>query len=318
MIRKIAALFTGLIIFAVAARAEPIPQPLAFVPNTARAVVVIDVKQVARSEAFNVFMKRPDGERFRSTLAKIKEKSGVDVLGDIARITLFGKADQAEAGGMILEGRFDEAKLVARLQANPQYQSFTDGGMTIHQWSDKGERYGCFPAEGMIAVWNSRPALDESLSAREDPKLMFMTNIEVQQVVEMQRLFANTAEQFRPAVWAAAVPRKDGGVVEQLGVKAAFATLSLQGKQVLMQARLGSQTLESASRLADFVKGWIAFGQMQERRPLLSELARNSRVTLDRNQVKVETRYEQARVSELMNMPRPERQRPIGSPANPQ
>lgn len=318
MIRKIAALFTGLIIFAVAARAEPIPQPLAFVPNAARAVVVIDVKQVAGSEAFKVFMTRSDGERFRSTLAKIKEKSGVDVLGDIARITLFGKADRAEAGGMILEGRFDEAKLVARLQANPQYRSFSDGGLIIHQWFDKTEKYGCFPAEGMIAVWNSRLALDESLSAREDPKQQFMLNSDVQQVVDMQRLFANTAEQFRPAVWAAAIPRTDGGVIEQMGVKAAYATLSRQGNQVLMQARLGAQTPESASQLADFVKGWIAFGQMQERRPLLSELAKNTKVVLDRNQVKIETRFEQARVSELVGMPRPERQRPIGSPANPQ
>ncbi len=303
-------LFAGA--FAAGARAAELPKALTFVPASAKAVVVIDVKQVADSEAFKAFQKRPAGERFQSDASKIKDKAGIDVLADISRITLFGKADRSEAGGMILEGRFDEAKLVARLQANPQYGSFKDGGLTIHQWSDQGERYGCFPAPGLIAVWNSRSALDESLAAREDAGRQFMSNGDVQKVVQMQRLFGDEAAPFRPAVWAAAVPRQDGGVVAQLGVKAAFATLARQGKQVLMQAWLGSQSPASAVQLRDVIQGWVAFGQMQESRSLLSELARNTTVTVDRDQVRVETRYDQARVSELIDMPRPERRRAGG------
>ena len=127
---------------------------LSYAPADTQIVIGINIRKVADTPFVQKMIREKGGEKAEAQLAVLQGIAGVDLLKDLDRAWLWGRPDDDDSIGVVVEGRINQEKLLNLLKANEDYTTSVMDGVTVHEWKDKGEKrikYGLFLPEGAAA-----------------------------------------------------------------------------------------------------------------------------------------------------------------------
>ncbi len=239
---------------------------LAAVPADYEVVASLDTRQIIDSSTFKAawpVLKKPKSD---AQLAGLKAISGVDLMKDVDRVSLFSRVNDDDSVGVVFEGRFDEARLLVLVQANSTYKTYQQGGRAIHEWLDEGEdrlKFATFPEPGALILWNSKAAMEASVAAMGNPAGALKGTAEAKAV---------PADAATLAGWGILITRQETCPGAKLRVASATATMRLTGEEMNMTMTVAPEPA-FATQWLDMAKGAKALAQIQRDNPMLAEMA---------------------------------------------
>lgn len=142
-------------------------EALDMVPPDSEFLFSVNTRQIIDSSLVQKFIKE-QGEQLDAQVLVVKNLTGVDVLRNIDRVSLWGRIRDDESVVVQVSGHISEENLVALLKAGKHYSTRTVDGHKIHFWTDEdgGEaKCGTFLPDGSLLISNSESALKASLGA---------------------------------------------------------------------------------------------------------------------------------------------------------
>lgn len=275
---------------AIAARAAD--KPLTYVPKEADVVITVNIRAIADSDLFvKVRQMHPESD---AQIAMIKNFIGVDITKDVDRITVFGRMNKKEVGGVIAQGKCDQEKLLTLLKANPQYKSSDVDGVTVHQWldeKDKKVKFGAFLPGDLAVLWSDEAVMKASLAAAKDPALSLASAPEIALVPE-------SAKDAVAGIFA--INREKKGPAAKWHISALCAMLTLSATEVTASASVAPDSAEVAPKFADILRGLVAFGQLQTDNKPLSYVAGRAKVEASEKAATLTTSVELDKLEQLV------------------
>lgn len=242
------------------------------VPESAEVVAVLDLGAL-KSAGLMVPILNKVGE---PKLQVLESLTGLKPDRDVDRIIAFGQMNDKEFGGAIIEGRFDQQKLIGLAKANDGYKEEEIAGVKVHAFADKNDgktKYGVFVGNALV-IYSGRDAAEESLKAHAAGQGA---------PADLDR------EQPEGAVlWARAVVRGDDCPLAKFQVAAVDAAVRVGEDGVKLDAIVESQSKEQREQTEAAIRGFVALGQLQQADEKLMRLAKAVTIsTLDDKSVSV-------------------------------
>ncbi|MCX7718213.1 MAG: hypothetical protein N2111_07410 [Candidatus Sumerlaeaceae bacterium] len=268
LLRRIAASAATALLLApavsVCAGENPLPKG---VPADAEVVASLNTRQLIDSAPVQkIITKLRATEGLDDKIAVLKNLSGIDVLRDIDRISMFGRLEDNEFVGVYVEGRVDKEKLLTLLKADTEVKTATIAGQEVYKWMDKKEKrekFGAFLDDGTVAVWNSQRAAEAALAARTDTSKTFGATPEASLVPQ---------DATQSTAWLAIVSRRVGTPLEKIKAKSLTAQVNVTADILDLKARLEATTPEAGAHWVAVINGLVAFAQLQSENADLQRL----------------------------------------------
>jgi len=230
---------------------------------------------------------------------------GFDPLKDLQTITLCGKSKDPTQSVVMVAGAFDKDRLVTLLEANDTYESQPFGAYTIHSWVDEkkpaeGRQYGCVHPSGTLVISHGREMIEETLQVLDGKR----PSLDAGKVFGAELLSAAPFFMAGANAMGGADGAPSAAVLKQ--ADAAQLSLSEQGTDLVLRARLTARDGQGANNMLAVAQGMIAVAMLgQEKNPALAQLAQAAQVRLDGKTVRVDIVYPEARaiaaIEERMN-----------------
>jgi len=284
------ALYTNLV---VSADIPGLPKAVSYLPAECDAVFGINVQKFVASPFF-AKIEEQHGEKIGEDLAEFIAKTGVDPRNDIDYIIAGGrKLDQKGEGVAIAVGDFNTAAITTFIKTQGVPIEVNYEGATVLMIPEKNgtklEKGIAFLSESEIAMGDLE-SLKDVLDVRSGNAL----GIESNPTIEPLLVSLNPAEMFWFAGDASRILDKAptdtplGGNLS--AIQNVVGTLSLTDA-VQGQITATARDVDSATKLADIAKGFIALGQLAvEQSPQhreLTELLQGIRITQEENRIQL-------------------------------
>ncbi len=155
------------LLLAVLARTAP-ALDLGVLPRDTQWLVHVDVRSALQGEVgawLREIVARPD---VQPKLAALTVITGFDPLKDLASATLCGNMPGEQAAVVLIEGRFEQERLVTLIKAVTGYAASDVGGHTIHRWIDEKKPnkpyiYGSFARVDLIVLGSAEAIVAQAL-----------------------------------------------------------------------------------------------------------------------------------------------------------
>jgi hypothetical protein len=251
---------------------------LPLVPASADAVVCVNVPQFTQLESVKSALASEQCKALRAQLEIVTAITGIDLLKDITRVYHFRKVDAGPtAGSIAIEGKFDEALLVRRLEANPDYQTTRVGSLTVHGFrDDKTKQSKCvlFPSPGVGVLSNSYEEMLEIIAAKDDPAKSFLRKPGSGKLIPEG---ADTA-----AAWISLPsperPTPTDPAAGKLHITNVLGVANVATQSVSLRCTVHFDSAEHAAEGVKVVEGFVALGRLQDKDSTLKSLATRASV----------------------------------------
>jgi hypothetical protein len=273
------------------ASAANAPSALQHIPPDYHFVAGIHVRRLTESPFYlKLRQEQPQAAQIGSELSKFTAKTGIDPARDISYLVLAGRSGQSAKpeGLMILTGNFDRNRITSFIRSQSAPVEMDYRGTSVMMIPDKNNaslKNGmAFLGEGEIAVGDIA-SLKASLDTREAGGKNILSNPAISSLLSSM----NLDEMFWFAGDAAAAMRESS-----LPVPPALNTSSIRsiagafdiGEDFIGKITATAIDLNSATKLADLIRGFIALGQLSgEKNPELKLLLDTVTVTQNAAQI---------------------------------
>jgi hypothetical protein len=254
---------------------------------------------------FQQFLKSGLGQTMQTELAKkgVEEQLknfallfGFNPLTDVRNIMLYGQGNDPNKAVVIIDGKFDKAKILAFLGMNPEHKQFDYGTITIQQWRQGDEnasdefKYGCFYQDDLIIISSGLPALENAIdvlkgTAKSTSNEVFRDTL-LQNPNAFIEIAASNLDRIVGSEPQAAVLKQAEQVIVVVGQGAenVFVNADLKAKS--------QETAESISKLLNGVIAWLLLAGKDQ--PALSMIAQTIKLSTygDTIQVRLEIKPE--------------------------
>jgi hypothetical protein len=213
-------------------------------------------------------------------------------INDICDVTIYGIGKDREKAVVLIDGKFDKAKLEALVRMNPQHQETTHGDILIHGWlqEDKKEgavvnsfmMYGCVYQDKLIVMSAGQDSVKQAVDVLKGA---------AQSAAEGQFTIAPGAQGIIFQAAANAVGDM-AGQDEQAAVLRQADKLSVvigetEGK-LFIDLGLVAKSEEAANAINKVLEGIIAYATLAgQDKPRLAELAQKIKLSCAQNTVTI-------------------------------
>ena len=219
-------------------------------------------------------------------------------LDDVRNVTIYGTGKGREKAVVLIDGFFDEERILSLLRVNPQYKEIKYGDIVLHEWFDENQKdsngtagqmmYGCFYKDDLIIMGAGQEGVKHAVDVLKGSA----ANAE-------NVIFSQAALNAKGAFFTAAA----NNVAEIVGEEPEAAALK-QTNQVglaigefngkfYIDLGLKTKSLDAGQAVTQMLEGIIAFAVLAgEKQPKLAELAKKVKVTCENKTVQV--RFESA------------------------
>jgi len=214
-------------------------------------------------------------------------------LDDVRNVTAYGQGQNPEKAVVLIEGKFDEERLLMVLRFNPDYQETEYGDIAIHSWVDEkkrdpndsniGRMYGCFYNDELVVMGAGLEAVKQAIDVLNGSAENAASGVFNQAALNAKGAFflvaANGVGEMVGQEPQAAVLRQ----TDELGL----AVGEIEGN-VYVDLDLKAKSEEAAKNIYKVLDGIIAFAAlvgMEE--PKLAELAKTVELSRVQNTIQV-------------------------------
>ncbi len=276
----------------VRASVPDLPGIIRYLPADYQVVFGMNVDKFVKSPVFLKFQAQ-HGQEFASHLQEIITNTGVDPTRDLHYLVAAGRAGEGHKGtGVVVAvGSFDENRITNYIKSkapSPPFEfTYTDGThILMFPESDSGKL-----SKGVAFISSAEIALgdQDSLKALLDTRASQGQGITANPVLAPLINSLDPDEMFWFAGDAGSILAKAptntpfGGSLS--AIKSVVGTLNLD-QAVIGKVTANARDLESAQKLTDVARGFIALGQLAgDQNPELTELLKGINVSVDKTQV---------------------------------
>lgn len=142
------------------------PMPAREIPAQAKWVIHLDVEAILKSSFGEPILEIANDPMVAPRLAAFTAMFGMNLVGDIHGMTLWGFGNNDHQAALYLEGKYDRVKLETIVRAAENYREIPYGAARIHAWRDKGKNlYGCFVREDLLALSKNQALVEAAIDA---------------------------------------------------------------------------------------------------------------------------------------------------------
>ena len=264
-----------------AAQSSSLPTTMVWVPADASVVGHVDLTALFSSPLRDQWDRRLDSEEGRDQLEDFREMTGLDPFTDLNHASFAvvtsenenerGSRPDAESWGFAVQGAFDSARIIDKLEVVARVETEDYEGTTIY-----------YPTPRERAQENEdgedHPEEPPAFAFAESDTIVIADRDYIRQMLDAGRGRSASAG---PAInqswgegsfvndtfWISAAPENGfGGMMPQGGEIPPIQSLALSGRldaDIALRARGLAADLDSAIKLADVVRGFVALGSLQ-------------------------------------------------------
>jgi len=252
--------------------------PLSWTPADSEFIASVNLRQVADSALIQRILREKGGEKVDATLQVLKSLTGVDLLKDLDRASIWCRIDDNDSVVLLFQGRFNQDTLITLLKVNPKYQATQRSGLTMHEWFDEKEKrmkYGAFLQEGSVVICNQPQGLDAAIQAHSDASKGFLGTPKAKHLPSNSDSLAAWVMIFRPE---RVLP--NGKFKDTLQAESVLGAFVLKPETVTVSLNVKTRTPEAGQGWLDMAKGLIALGRLQQDNAQLCNLAKGAQASL--------------------------------------
>ncbi|HYK92367.1 MAG TPA: hypothetical protein VE398_26635 [Acidobacteriota bacterium] len=276
----------------VRASVPDLPEVIRYLPADYQVVFGMNVDRFVKSPVFMKFQEQ-HGQEFATNLQEIITKTGVDPTRDLHYLVAAGRSLEGHKGtGVVVAiGSFDESKITAFIKSKaptPPFEfTYTDGTHVLMIPESDSSK----PSKGVAFIKPSEIALgdQDSLKALLDTRASNGAGIASNPVLGPLINSLHPDEMFWFAGDAGSILSKAptntpfGGSIS--AIQSVVGTLNLD-QAVVGKITANAKDLESAQKLTDVARGFVALGQLAgDQNPDLTELLKGINISVDKTQV---------------------------------
>jgi len=214
-------------------------------------------------------------------------------LDDVRNVTIYGTGKDREKAVVLIDGNFDEEKLLALVRLNEHHEEIEYGGITLHKWFDENQKgpngtagqmmYGCFYQDDLIVMGAGQEGVKHAVdvlrgSAENAANVIFSRAAQNAKGAFFQAMALNVAEIVGENQETAALKKTN-----QVGLAVGESEGSFY-----INLDLTAKSEEAAQAVTKMLEGIIAFTVLSdEEQPKLADLAKKVKVTCENKTVRV-------------------------------
>lgn len=251
---------------------------LALAPVNAEFIFSINARQIADSALVKKALKEFGGEQAQAGIQVIKNLTGVDILKDLDRVTIWGRIKDDDSIVLVFQGKLNKDNLVTILKTNPEFAERTYKETKTYQWFDKKEKrmkYGAFLSDGSAVMANKKESLEATIDA-QGKKDGFLTSEKAKWLPDGYK---------DASAWGVVVKpeRKlpNGQLKDTLELASAAGTISLGDDKATVHAMVHTESSEAATKWLNLAQGGLALLQLQQENTQVRALAADAKVSID-------------------------------------
>ena len=287
---------------AVAAPLMAAPLKLAHIAADSSWVAHADMDRLRQTEIGKRLMAGQQHPEAARRLEALQAVTGIDLLNDIADLTLYGRDEEDQNTVVVCRGTLDTEQLTRLVRGSETYDATTHGTHTIHGWNDPKRGAG---VNAFGAVIPGKAVILGQATGPVQRALDLMDGKSASLAPESQ-LAALVRNKQAPIVLAAA--RFDQ--IEHLAPQAAVLREATAGTLCLTEAAgkvmatlaLDTESAETAQRIQAVAQGLQAFGMLNASgKPAMAEMARNMRISVAGQSVQLQLAFPIEKVLDMLD-----------------
>ncbi|MFC1781400.1 hypothetical protein ACFLZ8_03995 [Planctomycetota bacterium] len=255
------------------------PVEMSRISSEANWLACVDCEQFIKSDVSKIIRTELAKQGVEQKLSNFTKLFGFHPLDDVRNIMLYGQGHERENAVVLLEGKFDKAKLLALVGLNPEYKEIKYDNITIQQWLQKDSNsgqdsqaqimYGCFYRDDMIILGSGLPAVKNSIDVLNGSAASASNRIFTDTLLKNENAFfqiaTNSLEQIVGSDPKAVLLKQ----AEQLVI-----IVGEDENSVFSAVNLKAKSQESAGYINQMLEGFIVFLTLaDEEQPALAKLA---------------------------------------------
>ena len=245
---------------------------LKIAPATHEAFLYLDVTQARQSKLYTDLKSQLFDQNTSAQLAAIEQFTGVKLPDDIEAVAASGKIATNNEGCLYLRGRCDRQRILGMFATNPGYAEISKAGGKIINYTD--DKTGTlkslsFLTDNLVVIGDSS-AVEAALAAFAGQGKTLDQNPAVK--AQMAEIGASPTAM----VIALRPQQAPPGLAEVPGLQnlQSLLLLLVDGSEAMtVIARVQADSVQTAGKWLDIVRGVIAMGQIQNKFPKLTEIA---------------------------------------------
>lgn len=256
--------------------------PKSLIPADAEWVVHLDMAKFKSTRIGHLLIQEKQGG-IKKKAKVFYKRTSIDLLQDVAGVTIYGLGKNKQQTVMCLKGRFDKEYLLGLLENVDSHKEIVFGKHIIHKWNHS--EYGLFVGEDLVFLaWDEdamKAALDV-VDGKSDRISASSLKSYVDQIPE-NAFFAGLVKDI-----SALAGYSSKAVILQKAGSGMF-TLAEQDEILSMQIDATAQTPKDAANMEQIIRGLMAMAQMQLE-DSYAELKLQEAITIstDSNKIKIE------------------------------
>jgi hypothetical protein len=262
------------------------------VSRDANWMVHADYESFNRSTIGKLIRAELDVQGIEDKLKSFKTVYSFHPIDDVHDVTVYGNGKDKEKAVVLIDGQFDQEKLIAIVRMNAEHREIPYGDVMLHRWlheerkKDKVETqlmYGCVLKGRLVAMSAGLDAVKQAVdvlkgSAENTARRSFDLEAQASRGIFFQAMASGVGEMARREQKAAVLRQTD-----ELGLIIGED----QGK-VYCSLGLSAKTAEIAQNVNKMLGGMIGLAALAgEDQPKLAEFARHLRPSCEGNTVRL-------------------------------
>ena len=273
-------------------------QPISLVPENARWLIHLDVKQFVSTQLFDLLMadKKDKIIEFNDIMSK---KFKLDFFKDVNGITILGMGKDKDNAVLCYDGKVDKEFILGHLKLTKDYKEIPYGKYTIYSW--EGDHVGTFANDHLALVGENEDAIKNVLDVISGKKKsMTASNLMTLWKGIPQDAFLKAAAHN---IAELADDREASAILKKTGM--AFFMALERNENLKLKLKLTTDTPETANNIHQIVKGFMALANMKkndkesEEYMKFLELLDHLKINVEKNVIQMEFNYPSKDLAEL-------------------
>jgi hypothetical protein len=283
--KKTIILLTFCLAFPNTLRANPFN--MANVSADANWVVHADFDQFRSTEFGKLFRARLDELGISEKLDNFAKVFSFNPLNDVRDVTIYGQDKDEHKTAILINGKFDQERLLALLRLNPEYGEEAYGSITLRKWQDEKHQgkmmYGCFYTDNLVIISSGEDTVKRAIDVLSGKAVHADAATFNQAALSDNTAFIKIAS--RSFEGLAKTDKEQSFITKQ--IQSLSLAAGEAGGQFYVNGTLQAKSVEAAGGINKMIEGLVTLAALGgEENAELSEIAKKIQVACENSTVR--------------------------------
>lgn len=268
--------------------AQATPLNMANVSADANWVVHADFDRFHSTDFGKLIQARLDELGISAKLDNFAKVFSFNPLNDVRDATIYGESKDEHKTAILINGRFDQERLLALLRLNPEYGEEPYGGITLRRWHDDKHggkmMYGCFYTDNLVVLSSGQDSVKRAIDVLNGKAGRAGAMIFQQPALSDGTAFIQIAARNLDGFTQA--DKQQSIITKQF--QSFSAAVGEAGQQFYANVTLQTKSAEAARGITKMIEGFVSLAVLGgEENSRIGEIAQKVQVACEDNIVRI-------------------------------